>query len=256
MILVVDDDPINARVLRQLLARLRYTAHVAQSGHEALAFLAEQPVDLIICSLVLPDMDGFALLSEIMERPYLCDVPFMVCSGMVDTATVSRAVSLGAADFVMKPVRPDPMAGRLERVLHRAPVRWEPRSTVVRRLRMNSHGFHSLLELAAGQLDHLIAAIDEAIAIGAERADALGVPGQLDATETDALEYLVKRMRDAALYVGAVRCATLLGMLGPSASAVAQDLVNLRAAMCVERVSFAQALASRGAILPRVLVNH
>ncbi len=256
MILIVDDDPINARVLRELLVHLRYTPRVAQTGAEALEYLAMCPVDLIICSLVLPDMDGFALLTEIMERPYLCDVPFVVCTGMVDTATVSRAVALGAADFVMKPVRAEPLAARLERVLQRAPVRWETRSTVVRRLRMNSHGFHSLLEMASKQLDQLLSALDESVAITEERADATGAPGRLTSAEGDALENEVRRMRDAALYVGAVRCATMLGMLGPPANALAQDLEHLRAAMCVERASFNQALASRGSSLPRVFVTH
>jgi CheY-like chemotaxis protein len=252
MILIVDDDPINARVLRQLLERLRFTSQLVPTGGEALAFLAESPVDLIICSLVLPDMDGFTLLSQIMDRPYLCDVPVMVCTGTVDPASVSRAVAVGAADVVMKPVRPEALAARLERVLRRAPVRWEARSTVVRRLRMNSHDFHALLEMASGQLDHLLHALDEALNIVAENAVQSGAPGRLAVSEGEALDYLVRRMRDAALYVGAVRCASMLGMLQPPIHADEQDILTLQEAMRVERASFDQALASRGASLPRV----
>jgi CheY-like chemotaxis protein len=256
MILIVDDDPINARVLRQLLERLRFTPHLVPTGVEALAFLAESPVDLIICSLVLPDMDGFTLLSQIMDRPYLCDVPVMVCTGTVDPTSVSRAVAVGAADVVMKPVRPEAFAARLERVLRRAPLRWEARSTVVRRLRMNSHDFHALLEMASGQLDHLLHALDEALNIVGEYTEQTGAPGQLAVSEGEALEYLVGRMRDAALYVGALRCASMLGKLQPPVTAGEQDILTLREAMRVERASFNQALATRGASLPRVFAAY
>ena len=256
MILIVDDDPINARVLRQLLERLRFAPHFVPSGAEALAFLASSPVDLIICSLVLPDMDGFTLLSEIMDRPYLCDVPVMVCTGSVDPTSVARAVAVGAADVVMKPVRPEALAARLERALRRAPLRWEARSTVVRRLRMNSHDFHALLEMASGQLDHLLHALDEAQRIVAANAEESGTAGQLAPSEGQALGYLVGRMRDAALYVGALRCASMLGMLHPPVDARVQDVTTLQEAMRVERASFDEALSSRGASLPRVFAAH
>jgi CheY-like chemotaxis protein len=256
MILLVDDDPINTRVLGELLNHLRYSARVVQSGAEALEQLAAQPVDLIICSLVLPDMDGFTLLGHIRERPYLCDVPFVVCTGTVDAATVSRAVLLGAADFVMKPVRAEPLAARLERVLMRAPVRWEGRTSVIKRLRMNTMGFHSLLEMASKQLDQLVTAVNETIMTAEARASGITSCARLLAEESDALAAEIRRMHDAALYVGATRCATLLAMLSPAAEAPVEDLITLREALAVERVSFDHALTGRGASVPRLVVTH
>ena len=255
MILIVDDDPINTRVLGELLNHLRYSARVVKTGAEALEQLASHPVDLIICSLVLPDMDGFTLLGQIKERPYLCDVPFVICTGTVDAPTVSRAVSLGAADFVMKPVRAEPLAARLERVLQRAPVRWEGRTSVIKRLRMNSMGFHSLLEMASQQLDQLTAAINDAVMTAEARASGITSCARLTPEESEALAAEIRRMRDAALYVGAARCATLLAMLTPTPEAPMDELVTLREAMSVERASFDQALASRGVSLPRMVVT-
>jgi CheY-like chemotaxis protein len=252
MILLVDDDPINTRVLVELLRHLRYSARVVQTGADALAQLATHPVDLIVCSLVLPDMDGFTLLSEIKERPYLCDVPFVICTGTVDATTVSRAVALGAADFIMKPVRAEPLASRLERVLQRTPVRWEGRTAVIKRLHMNTHGIHSLIEMASKQLDMLITAIDDAIMTAEARASGITSYARLTPEESDALAGAMHRMRDAAMYVGARRCGTLLAMLAPSPEAQMEELVMLREAMCVERTSFDQALANRGANMPRV----
>ena len=109
-ILLVDDDPTAILVLRNALTRWWETCS-AHSGREALARLAESPVDLVLLDANMPDLDGFATCRALrLEHP---DLPVMFVTAASDRDTEGRALEAGANDFVSKPINPPVVRARI-----------------------------------------------------------------------------------------------------------------------------------------------
>jgi DNA-binding NtrC family response regulator len=116
-ILVADDDPIQRRLLEGMVRRLGYEAIVVDGGQAALDALArqDQPVDLLVLDLVMPDLDGMAVL-ERMRREDI-DVPVIVQTAHGSIEAVISAMRAGACDFVVKPVGPERLAISIKNAL-------------------------------------------------------------------------------------------------------------------------------------------
>jgi DNA-binding response OmpR family regulator len=118
-ILVVEDDPSAAGMLRDLLESSGYQVAVAASGSQAKSMVEEVRPDLVILDLMLPDMDGLVLCSELRSQAQ-SDIPIIVCSGTVRRRDAILALRLGADDFVQKPFDIYDLEARIEAVLRRA----------------------------------------------------------------------------------------------------------------------------------------
>jgi DNA-binding NtrC family response regulator len=105
LILIVDDDPIQRRLLEAMVRRFGYEVETAESGEGALTRL-ETPertaVDLIILDLVMPDLDGMGVLDRMRRREI--KVPAIVQTAHGSIEAVISAMRAGALDFVVKPV--------------------------------------------------------------------------------------------------------------------------------------------------------
>jgi DNA-binding NtrC family response regulator len=105
LILVVDDDPIQRRLLEAMARRFGYDVETLDSGVAALARLEavdRPPVSLVILDLVMPDLDGMAVLGRLRQREIA--VPAIVQTAHGSIETVISAMRAGAIDFVVKPV--------------------------------------------------------------------------------------------------------------------------------------------------------
>lgn len=107
-ILIVDDEPVQRRLLEAAVVRMGYTVLTANNGIEALAIF-ENPkaadISLMILDLVMPEMDGMTVLSRLQEREI--NIPVIVQTGQGGIDTVINAMRAGAFDFVVKPVSPE-----------------------------------------------------------------------------------------------------------------------------------------------------
>ncbi len=122
-ILVVEDDPILKNLLGHTLAG-KYQTLYASDGNEAISLLeANKPV-LVLLDLMLPTMDGFAVLTAIRARTdELKDVPVVVVSNLGAEADITRAKSLGANDYLIKAeVAIEEIVAKIESVLGGAPT--------------------------------------------------------------------------------------------------------------------------------------
>ena len=234
MILLVEDDAVARHIMTALLRRVRQPHVVAHDGAEALDHVARLPVDLIIADLLLPDMHGFDLVEQILVRPHLQDIPVMYCTTQADAKTVERALSMGAVDFVKKPINVDAFAGRVLRALKRAPTRWEPWRETIKRLRVDARTYHPLLAIARDDVAELV----ELLARLKEGA------GPIDDAGREALAGSVVRVRGAAMNVGAVRVVQQIDFLW-TGRASREDVCDLYAALVIELRTFDQALQSR-----------
>jgi sigma-B regulation protein RsbU (phosphoserine phosphatase) len=102
-ILVVDDNAENRDMLTRRLEREGYRIRVASGGHAALATLAEAPADLVLLDVMMPDLDGYAVLGRLKADPHLRHVPVIMISALDDLASVIRCIQLGAEDYLPKP---------------------------------------------------------------------------------------------------------------------------------------------------------
>jgi DNA-binding NtrC family response regulator len=117
-ILVVDDDPVQRRLLSAIVERFGYVATTADSGEEALRHLASPDGDavaLIILDLVMPNLDGMAVLQKLRELERTTPVIVQTAHGGIDT--VVGAMRAGAVDFVVKPVSPERLQVSIENAL-------------------------------------------------------------------------------------------------------------------------------------------
>jgi two-component system response regulator AtoC len=123
-LLIVDDDPLSARLLRANLDRPgRVRCELAASGEEALEMLARQPMDSVLTDLTMPGIDGIELVRRIRETD-----PALPVIIMTNNATLERAVEgirAGATDFLPKPVNVSAVLALFERAVAERPLREE-----------------------------------------------------------------------------------------------------------------------------------
>ena len=112
-LLVVDDDEANRDVLARSLARLGYHVLRAEDGRAALDVLASTDVDLVLLDIMMPMLDGYAVLERRRDDPRLRAIPFIVISATGDDASVIRCIELGAEDYLPKPFDPVLLRARI-----------------------------------------------------------------------------------------------------------------------------------------------
>ena len=112
-ILIVDDIEDNRAVLQRRLERQGYAVSCAASGAEALALLASSPFDLVLLDVMMPDLDGFAVLERIKGDGATRDVPVIMISALDDMAAVVRCIERGAEDYLPKPFDPVLLKARI-----------------------------------------------------------------------------------------------------------------------------------------------
>lgn len=113
-ILIVDDEPFNVDTLEQELDDLGYTTVSAANGRQALAQVAAEDPDLILLDIMMPEMDGFQVLSQLKAEPTWRDIPVIVISAMTDMSSVVKGIKLGAEDYLPKPFNEVLLRARLE----------------------------------------------------------------------------------------------------------------------------------------------
>src|SRR4051794_3097709 len=104
-VLIVDDDPVQRRLIEAMVGRFGYEAVTADGGQPALALLAGPDggrIDAMVLDLVMPDLDGLGVLGRMREAGLSIPVIVQTAHGGIDN--VISAMRAGAADFVVKPV--------------------------------------------------------------------------------------------------------------------------------------------------------
>ncbi len=120
-VLVVDDEPLMAAMVQQMLARLGYDAVFHTSGIEALEAVrnqsAQKPFDLVVTDMTMPHFTGQDLASELFQLQPA--VPVILMTGFSNKIDADKANALGIQGFLMKPVALEELAGTVRTVLDR-----------------------------------------------------------------------------------------------------------------------------------------
>lgn len=116
-ILVVDDKKTNLMIAEKIL-REEFDVSVSQSGTEAIAFLEQNNVDLILLDLHMPGMNGFEVMSEMKTNVKInSDIPVILLTADDDKLMEVESFKKGAQDFITKPFVPEIMIQRVRRVV-------------------------------------------------------------------------------------------------------------------------------------------
>ncbi len=118
-VLIVDDDPVQRRLLESMVQRFGYRPLTAESGDAAVRLLtgpAQPPIDCMILDLVMPDLDGLGVLARMREAGL--DVPAIVQTAHGGIDNVVSAMRAGAADFVVKPASPERLQVSLQNAIN------------------------------------------------------------------------------------------------------------------------------------------
>jgi DNA-binding NtrC family response regulator len=148
-ILVVDDDPVQRRLLEAMVRRFGYEPIVTDGGEAALAVLRSpdgERVSVVVLDLVMPNLDGLGVLAKMREAQIETPVIVQTAHGSIET--VVSAMRAGAIDFVVKPVG----AERLQVSIKNA-MRVDSLEDEIRRMRRRASGTLTFKDLATKSPD-------------------------------------------------------------------------------------------------------
>lgn len=101
--MVVDDEPVNLRLLVGMLRERGYRVSAFPRGRLALAAAEQEPPDLILLDIVMPEMTGYDVCERLKANPKLKDIPVMFMSALDEMMDKVRAFELGGVDYIAKP---------------------------------------------------------------------------------------------------------------------------------------------------------
>ena len=125
-VLLVDDEDMLRKVMKDLLEREGYNVVEARDGVEALDQIDRHGPDIVVLDLNLPGLDGYGVLSHLRSRPATADIPVVVLTARGDEENEVRVFEHGADDFLSKPFRARALSARLAAVLGRSRGRETP----------------------------------------------------------------------------------------------------------------------------------
>lgn len=187
LILVVDDDPVQRRLLEAHVRRFGHEAVAVEGGEAALARLRQTGgprIDLVLLDLVMPDLDGMGVLDAMRREGIDCPVIVQTAHGSVDT--VISAMRAGAADFVVKPVGPERLLVSIRNALRREALEGEIRTVSRGAMRP---GFRDLSTASP--------AMERVVRLG-ERAAKSGIPVLLEGESGTGKEVVARAIQAAS----------------------------------------------------------
>ena len=122
-ILAVDDIEANREVLARRLQREGHTVTVAAGGKEALALARQQPFDLILLDILMPEMSGLEVLTQLKADEQLRHIPVVMISALDEMSSVVRSIEIGAEDYLPKPFEPALLKARVGACLEKKRLR-------------------------------------------------------------------------------------------------------------------------------------
>jgi CheY-like chemotaxis protein len=122
-ILVVEDEPENRLLIGIVLSTEGYQVIPAVDGADALERMAQEPPDLILLDLMMPQMSGVEVLERLRADPATASIPVIVLTALAQERDIEHAVSRGAQGYVIKPFEPDELLKRIEQTLGIIPFR-------------------------------------------------------------------------------------------------------------------------------------
>lgn len=166
-ILVVDDQPVNVKLLQRKLERSGMEPLIAYCGEEALDLAAKHIPDVILLDIMMPEMDGFEVCQRLKAGDHTKDIPVIFITAKTSREGKLRGLGYGAADYITKPIDLDETLARIHTQLriqenHRQNLELNRRLAEIRQqaaighvVEGIAHNLNNLLGVVVGYLDLL-----------------------------------------------------------------------------------------------------
>jgi DNA-binding response OmpR family regulator len=115
-VLLIDDDPLLLALLRHKLSARGYFVDTAEDGATGLERASAGGPDIIVLDMMMPVLDGRAVLQELRRTPALREVPVVVLTSRAREDDVLDMLRLGASDYLVKPFSPDELTVRIDKL--------------------------------------------------------------------------------------------------------------------------------------------
>ena len=119
LILIVDDNPINIQLLKNILKNNNFKVASAFNGKTALNFIRKKKPDLVLLDIMMPQMDGFAVLEKLKKSVKTLSVPVIMLSARGDEESKIQAAGSYNEDYIVKPVQIEFLKSKIEEALDR-----------------------------------------------------------------------------------------------------------------------------------------
>jgi class 3 adenylate cyclase len=121
-ILVIDDEEANREILSRLLQRRGHSVRAVGSAKETYVALRDDRFDLVLLDILMPDENGIDVLERMKADSSWREIPVVMVSGLKETGAIARCISVGAEDYLPKPIDPVLLHARVDACLERS--RW------------------------------------------------------------------------------------------------------------------------------------
>ena len=118
VILLVDDSEVSNFLMQSILEEKGYTTLTVSNGKAALEILKKKHPDLIILDIMMPEMNGFGVLESVKKYEETAMIPVIILTARNNLRDQEKAISMGAADYVIKPIDIDDVLSRVGRILN------------------------------------------------------------------------------------------------------------------------------------------
>jgi len=119
LVLLVEDNEIDARIIKSFLENMPLRLETASTGSEAISRLLSDKIDLILLDILLPDMTGFDICQRLKETEKNSETPVIVITCLHDLDSKITGVELGADDFLVKPINKQELTARTKALLEK-----------------------------------------------------------------------------------------------------------------------------------------
>ncbi|HEV2055733.1 MAG TPA: response regulator [Methylomirabilota bacterium] len=116
-VLVVDDSLSVRKMIERALEMKGFEVLSASSGAEAMERISSAMPDMVVCDVVMPDVDGYRICEFVRTHPALSETPVLLISGIVNSAVLERAAQVRSSDVLRKPFTADDLARKVDELL-------------------------------------------------------------------------------------------------------------------------------------------
>jgi len=116
-ILVIEDNPANLELMIYLLNAFDHQTIVARDGEAGLESARRESIDLIICDIQMPKIDGFEVARRLKAHPALCRIPLIAITAFAMVGDRTRILAAGFDGYIPKPISPETFAAQVETFL-------------------------------------------------------------------------------------------------------------------------------------------
>jgi CheY-like chemotaxis protein len=141
-ILIVEDNPMSAKLMEHSLKKLNYQSIIASNGKEALDILAENAsINLVVTDVMMPEMDGLELVERIKNSSDYAHMPVIVCTVLRDKDSIKRAATLGCNHYLVKPYQINDLRTKVTECLRQDKIFMKSKAEVMAQYRLNEDNY-------------------------------------------------------------------------------------------------------------------